>query len=802
MRPIHRRLAFKIGVTIILVELLIFAAAGYLLIRQFSIYNHQNLETRLLLPAEIINTNRANLGILSDQLTIEQLVGVPVRSAFISSNNAIVINATPEELIGKQLTEIPEINQAWFSRDNKNGLIQHGANTVTSIVPIYSSDGVRPLFFVYVQASTIPFQQEENRLILMMAVSALLVVGVTSLIIYLAFNRLVLVRITAVRQTLQIAQAGQLSARVPPPLQDDEIGDLQHSTNNLISQLQETVSDLIHRIAEQRLTEAALRQSEEKYRDFIESSHDLIVQIDRAGHFIYLNHTAEQIYGFRPEELVGQSAFRFLHRDDRERTEMAFLEWIRGRIAHATLENRQINPTGAIFDMFWSINVQYDSYGNVNYVNAIGRDITKLRTRASSLELIAQVGRRATAILSLDDLLHESVNLISRTFAYYNVVIRLVEGEYVVLRATSLTSLKEMEGVTRLKIGQGITGWVAQHGEPLLAPNVLHEPRYHAELNKMETRSEVAVPIKLKGRIIGVLDAQSVQVGAFDEDDLYTLQAIAAQLAVAIDNAVLYEAAQQEILERRNAEERLQIYTAELERSNRELQNFAYVSSHDLQEPLRKIQMFGDRLTANYGKLLDERGQDYLARMQNAALRMQGLIEDLLAFSRVMTHTDPFLWVNLTQLAQQVVEDLAAQIEQKNGRIHLDPLPTIQADAMQMRQLFQNLIGNALKYHKPNEPPVIHIFSEKFADGYQIKIQDNGIGFDEKYLDRIFTVFQRLHSRTEFEGTGIGLAICRRIVERHGGHISATSQPGAGATFIITLPSKHLQQPDNEMDVI
>jgi signal transduction histidine kinase len=394
------------------------------------------------------------------------------------------------------------------------------------------------------------------------------------------------------------------------------------------------------------------------------------------------------------------------------------------------------------------------------------------------------------------------VNLISRTFAYYNVVIRLVEGEYVVLRATSLTSLKEMEGVTRLKIGQGITGWVAQHGEPLLAPNVLHEPRYHAELNKMETRSEVAVPIKLKGRIIGVLDAQSVQVGAFDEDDLYTLQAIAAQLAVAIDNAVLYEAAQQEILERRNAEERLQIYTAELERSNRELQNFAYVSSHDLQEPLRKIQMFGDRLTANYGKLLDERGQDYLARMQNAALRMQGLIEDLLAFSRVMTHTDPFLWVNLTQLAQQVVEDLAAQIEQKNGRIHLDPLPTIQADAMQMRQLFQNLIGNALKYHKPNEPPVIHIFSEKFADGYQIKIQDNGIGFDEKYLDRIFTVFQRLHSRTEFEGTGIGLAICRRIVERHGGHISATSQPGAGATFIITLPSKHLQQPDNEMDVI
>ncbi|MCL4266444.1 MAG: PAS domain S-box protein [Anaerolineae bacterium] len=920
MRPFYRRLTFKIGVTIIVVELLVLVIVGYLLLRQFSRHFQADIEDRLLIPAAIVETNRGNLNMFDDEATIEQLVGAPVANAFVSSSNNIIINAIDSDLIGKRITQVAELNINWFTADSPHGIVLRDRDNVSTIVPIFTSDGSRPLFFVYVQASTAQYQAEEARLILVFVASAWLVVGLTSLILYLAIDRLALRRVTAVQQVLHTAQTGRLSVRIPLPIQDDEIGDLQHSANNLIDQLQEMVADLTQRIAEQRLTEAALRQSEEKYRDFVEGSHDLIVQIDKSGEFIYVNHAAERIYGLPQEALIGQSAFSFLHPDDQDRTEMGLLEWIRGNVSHATFENRQVSQTGLIFDTLWSINVHYDSYGNVNYINAIGRDITsrktaekqlqlqssalaaaptgiliadqdgliewinpaytrltgyiladiagqhigqvynedmaeplqeaiwqtiqhgeiwqgeftnqrkdgsfyaeemtvtpvsdgegnithfiaikqdfsqrqqaeaELRARASSLELIVRVGRRATAILSLDDLLHESVNLISSTFAYYNVVIRLVEGQYVVLKATSLASLKEMEGVARLKLGQGITGWVAQHGEALLAPDVLLEPRYHAELSKMETRSEVAVPIELKGIVMGVLDAQSVQPHAFDDDDLFTMQAIAAQLAVAIENARLYEAARQEILERRNAEERLQIYTAELERSNRELQNFAYVSSHDLQEPLRKIQMFSDRLAANYADVLDERGQDYLARMHNAAMRMQTLIVDLLAFSRVLTQADPFVGVNLTRTVQQVLEDLSVRIEEANGRIHLTPLPTVQADPTQMQQLFQNLLGNALKYHKPDEPPVVHIFAEKLTENRcQIVVQDNGIGFDEKYLDRIFTVFQRLHGRTEYEGTGIGLAICRLIVERHGGDIIATSQPGQGATFIVTLPIK------------
>jgi signal transduction histidine kinase len=232
----------------------------------------------------------------------------------------------------------------------------------------------------------------------------------------------------------------------------------------------------------------------------------------------------------------------------------------------------------------------------------------------------------------------------------------------------------------------------------------------------------------------------------------------------------------------------------ELERSNRELQDFAFVASHDLQEPLRKIQAFGDRLKTKHGPQLTDEAQDYLKRMQGAASRMHTLINDLLTFSRVTTKAQPFIPTDLNQVTADVAGDLEVRVQDTGGRIDVGVLPTIDADAMQMRQLIQNLIGNALKFHKPDEPPIIKIRSEVSRNGdadrdvARITFQDNGIGFDEKYLDRIFTPFQRLHGRGEYEGTGIGLAVCRKIVERHGGTLTAKSRPGEGSTFIVTLP--------------
>jgi PAS domain S-box-containing protein len=260
-----------------------------------------------------------------------------------------------------------------------------------------------------------------------------------------------------------------------------------------------------------------------------------------------------------------------------------------------------------------------------------------------------------------------------------------------------------------------------------------------------------------------------------------------------------------DVTKRKRIEATLKLYSDKLERSNVELQDFAQVASHDLQEPLRKILAFGDRLKTSAGESLNEECRDYLQRMFNAAARMQTLITDLMTFSRVETKARTFVATDLGVIAREVSTDLETLIEQTGGRVEIEELPIIDADPVQMRQLLQNLIGNSLKYYRAGVPPVIRIYSQKVAEAprdsitkiggqaqqlFQILIVDNGIGFDEKYLDRIFNMFQRLHKKGEYEGTGVGLAICRKIVDGHGGTITARSCPGEGTTFVVTLPVK------------
>ncbi|MDH3228207.1 MAG: PAS-domain containing protein [Alphaproteobacteria bacterium] len=243
---------------------------------------------------------------------------------------------------------------------------------------------------------------------------------------------------------------------------------------------------------------------------------------------------------------------------------------------------------------------------------------------------------------------------------------------------------------------------------------------------------------------------------------------------------------------------------AKLERSNHELQQFASVASHDLQEPLRKIEAFGDRLNNLCGGSLGEEATLYLDRMLSSTKRMRKLINDLLAYSRVTTKSRPFESCNFKVIAEEVVSDLQIQIEESDGRVEIGDLPVIEADAMQMRQLLQNLISNALKFRRKDVPPVVTVSGQIAASGgnhpagsappagelLELCISDNGIGFDMKYVGRIFNIFQRLHNRSEYEGTGIGLATCRKIVERHGGALRAVSNPGNGTTITAILPVK------------
>ena len=263
---------------------------------------------------------------------------------------------------------------------------------------------------------------------------------------------------------------------------------------------------------------------------------------------------------------------------------------------------------------------------------------------------------------------------------------------------------------------------------------------------------------------------------------------------VRMKERIVYAGIFHDITELKAKEDKLANYTRELERSNRELQEFAYISSHDLQEPLRKIQAFGDRLYHREFDNLSGRGKDYLNRMLNAAGRMSNLINDLLSYSRVTTKARPFEQVDLSKVAAEVVSDLEVQIERLRAQVRYFGLPVIEADPTQMRQLFQNIIGNSLKFRQEGTPPVVRISALQEAPDdrdkpamVHLRFADNGTGFEDKYKQRVFTIFQRLEG-TKYEGSGIGLAICKRIVDRHLGEVDVDSAPGRGTTFHIRLP--------------
>jgi signal transduction histidine kinase len=245
----------------------------------------------------------------------------------------------------------------------------------------------------------------------------------------------------------------------------------------------------------------------------------------------------------------------------------------------------------------------------------------------------------------------------------------------------------------------------------------------------------------------------------------------------------------EDVTERRLTERRLAAQRLELQRSNAALNEFAFVASHDLQEPLRKILSFGERLGTSAGPVLEGNAAHYLDRMLDAATRMRSLISDLLAYSQIATSETPFATTDLAAIAREVLADLETSIADAGARVDVGELPVIEADAPQMRQLLQNLLTNALKFRRVDVLPVIRLETSSQLNGSRtITVTDNGIGFKQEHGEKIFRMFERLHGRAQYAGSGMGLAICRKIVERHGGTIAATSSAGQGTTFSVTLP--------------
>jgi PAS domain S-box-containing protein len=251
---------------------------------------------------------------------------------------------------------------------------------------------------------------------------------------------------------------------------------------------------------------------------------------------------------------------------------------------------------------------------------------------------------------------------------------------------------------------------------------------------------------------------------------------------------LFFSAILRDITERKNAERALQAKAEELSRSNQELEQFAYVASHDLQEPLRMVANYTKLLGTRYAAKLDTDAQEFIGFAVDGALRMQALIRDLLQFARVGTRGKEFKSTEAGKVVEDAVTNLSGSIEESKAEVIVDTLPTINCDASQLAQVFQNIIGNALKFRRKDATPVVRVSAARDGAAWVFSIKDNGIGIEPKYFERIFQMFQRLHGRDEYPGTGIGLALCKKIVERHGGRITIASEPGQGTTFAFTIP--------------
>jgi PAS domain S-box-containing protein len=557
---------------------------------------------------------------------------------------------------------------------------------------------------------------------------------------------------------------------------------------------------------EKRRAEGALRESEERYRKLFEESNDAIL-IHQSGQIVNANEKAAKMLGYSKGQLLTMT-IKNLHPQEgraesskrlditRKRRSLVFeTQWIRadGRVVDVEVSTRLIDDEGKIF-----MGIARDISKRKRMKEALQREKQEVQRLAEEREIVARLGRIISSSLEIDKVYELFAREVNKAISFDRIGINVFPetNAYAIAYVAGKDVLDRRPG-DPVPLAGSLTEEVVRTRSTVLMQGsdidelVSHIPRL-LPLFQAGLRSFMAVPLVSKDQIVGVLHLQSAKPQAYTEAEVNLAESIGAQIAGAIDNAQLYA-------EHKRAEEALARQAQELARSNAELEQFAYVASHDLQEPLRKIQAFGDRLKATCNDALDERGRDYLQRMQNAAKRLRTLINDLLTFSRVTTRGEPFAPVNLVEVARDVVSDLEMRIERTGGRVEVGELPTIEADPTQKRQLLQNLIDNGLKFHRPEEPPVVKVNGKLLGDRCQITVQDNGIGFEEKYLDRIFTIFQRLHGRSEYEGTGVGLAVCRKIAERHGGNITAQSAPGHGTTFIITLPVKQSKDRREEM---
>ena len=600
--------------------------------------------------------------------------------------------------------------------------------------------GSLPVGDIYIGYSVAGLQARANAAIFRTLLQSVLIGLFLSGATVFLFDRQIRRPLQNLGDTASLFAAGDLEMRLSLT-GDDEINRLRGAFNGMATHLQETLGEL-------RLLSRVARDTK-----------NMVIITDPHGRVQWVNAAYERLTGYELSECIGYKPGDLLQGENTDLQTVAFMREQLQKQKGFNVEIINYSRTGAEYWVAIEVEPLYDDLGGLTHFIAIETDITE-RKRSEQLIHAAQLRKSAILQASLDGLI--SID---------------EQGDIIEFNPAS----------------EGIFGYT----EDEVLGRSMADLIIPEEIRAAHTAGFERFLLSRESRILG----QRLELsGQRSNGEVFPLEL--AIIAVDLDDEVVFTAFMRDITERKAGEDSLKKYASELERSNRELQDFAYVASHDLQEPLRKIQAFGSRLESRYKSSLDDRGQMYVGSMQNAAGRMQVLINDLLDFSRVATKARPFVAVDLQTVLENVLSDLEIRIAETDAKIVVpEPLPTLEGDLVQMRQILQNLIGNALKFRKPDVPPVVEItlgvvpdeIKEQLSgeDFFCLEVRDNGIGFDNKYTDKIFQIFQRLHGRSEYVGTGVGLAICRKIAERHGGVIEAHGELGKGSVFSIYLPRVH-----------
>ena len=517
--------------------------------------------------------------------------------------------------------------------------------------------------------------------------------------------------------------------------------------------LRQRVAALEQALAEARQAQDAGRTSEDRFRALFDMSRDGIVFVDLDGHIEEMNQAYLDLVGYDRDE-ISTHTYQDLTPEKWRAGEAAIIETqVMPRGFSDEYEKEYVRKDGSIAPISLRTILVRDLEGRPIRFMGIVRDITELKEKEEALKASEKRYR------SLFDLSHDGV-----VFAALDGPIEEANDAYL-----------DMLGYD----GDELTGLTYQHLTP---------PRWAA----MEA---------------DIVEEQILTRGYSDEYEKEYIRKDGSVFPVAVRAILVRDEAGRplrltaivrDITEQKQAKEALERHAHDLARSNEELEQFAYVASHDLQEPLRKIRAFGALLVDEKRESLDEEGRQYIDFMTDAAARMQTLVSDLLALSRVTTAAQPFEDLALDEVFGMVLSDLSVALQEADGRVGVDAAPTIEADRTQMEQLFRNLIGNALKFRKPGVAPRVTVrFTDEAAPlaavpgpAHTIVVADNGIGFEPSQGSKLFQPFKRLHARQQYEGAGIGLAICEKIVLRHHGRITASATPGEGATFTVTLPRR------------